>query len=137
VSVKASSNASRTFQNLVLDTERVEYHGDVQSRNTSTDNAHRELGNGWKNRGRDEDLRIDRRPRLPWVRIYVDKAFNGILSSLGECLRAGVRFGRSWSDFALENVDCDQAVIAIVRVEYMIQGWRWTYESSYSAAPGV
>jgi hypothetical protein len=41
--------------------------------------------------GRGEGSRIDRRPRLGWVRVAVDEAFNGILSSLNECLRAGVR----------------------------------------------
>ena len=133
MSVKASSSAARTFRKLVFDTERVEYHGDVQPRNTSTDNAYRELGNVWTRRGRNDEARIDRRPRLLWVRIGVDETFHGVLSGLGERLRAWVGWRRR--DLAFEDVDCDQPTS--MRVEWMILKWKWTYESSYSGAPAV
>ena len=72
----------RAFHKLVFDTERIEHHGDIQARNTSTDNVYRELGNVVM-RGRwDDKTRIDRRPKLRWVRI--DKMFHGIPSSLSE-----------------------------------------------------
>ena len=117
VSVKTPSSTARTFHKLIFDTERVEHHGDIQPRNTSTDDAHRELGNvrrGTSRRWlRDKEIRIDRRPGLRWVRVGIDEAFDGVLSGLSECLRAGVRWGRR--DSALDDIDCDQPTNTIAR----------------------
>jgi hypothetical protein len=111
VSVKTPSSAARTLHKLVFDTERIEHHGNIQPRSTSTENAHRELGNERKKWGRNDQTRIDRRPGLLWVRVSIDEAFDGVLSGLSQCLRAGVCLG--WRDFALDDIDCDQPTNSI------------------------
>jgi hypothetical protein len=103
---------SRAFHEFIFDPKQVQHHGDIETCNTSTRDTNRkcpdhcrDIAIGSRTVGRNV------RSGTIGISVLIDELLDRFFISLGEGLRAGIRWLWSAEAHTLDEVDSDNPIL--------------------------